>query len=53
MTNFGNDTVIEHLSAELHDDRQWGPGDSPATVVAEFVAENPYFETDRVMDRKL
>ena len=53
MTNFGTDTVIENLPAELHDDRQRGPGDSPATVVADFVAENPYFKTDRVMDREL
>jgi len=47
------DTVIEHLPADLHDDRPWGPGNSPATAVAEFVEENPHFEVDRRMDEKL
>ena len=46
-------SVIEHLPADLHDDRPWGPGNSPATAVAEFVEENPHFEVDRRMDEKL
>jgi len=47
------DTVIEHLPADLHDDRPWGPGDSPATAVDEFLADADGFHVDRRFDARL
>ena len=47
------DTVIDHLPSEMHEDRPWGPGDSPATAVEEFLRENPDFQADTCIDDRL
>jgi cephalosporin hydroxylase len=47
------DTVIEYLPKELHADRPWGPGNSPVSAVAEFLAGNPDFQVDAEIDRQL
>jgi cephalosporin hydroxylase len=47
------DTVIEQLPAELHDDRPWGPGDSPATAVDWFLSDHDGFRVDRRFDERL
>ena len=47
------DTVIEDMPAELHDNRPWGPGNSPKSAVWEFMKSNTNFEIDQKIDSKL
>ncbi|MBI1380505.1 MAG: cephalosporin hydroxylase [Planctomycetaceae bacterium] len=47
------DTIVEQLPKSLYPDRPWGPGDNPATAVAEFLREHPEFEVDQTIDNKL
>jgi cephalosporin hydroxylase len=47
------DTSIEHLSADALGDRPWGPGNSPATAIREFLATTDRFIIDTEMDHKL
>jgi cephalosporin hydroxylase len=47
------DTAIEDLPADRIKDRPWGPGNSPKTAVASFLAEDSRFEVDDAIDAKL
>lgn len=48
------DTVIEHLPADSFQNRPWGPGNSPMTAVAEFLARpGCRFEVDEEFQAKL
>lgn len=47
------DTVVEDLPPQTHRPRAWGPGDNPATALAEFLASAPEFEVDRRLEAKL
>lgn len=47
------DTIVESIPPQLHRPRPWGPGDSPATAVAEFLAANSEFAVDEDVDAKL
>lgn len=47
------DTVIEDMPAEMHDDRAWGPGNSPKTAVWKFLEGNSNFEIQHETDNKL
>jgi cephalosporin hydroxylase len=47
------DTVVEDLPPQNHRPRAWGPGDNPATAVAEFLSSAPQFEVDRRLEAKL
>lgn len=47
------DTIVEQLPKSLYADRPWGPGDNPATALAEFLRAHTEFEVDRTIDHKL
>lgn len=47
------DTIIETLPKEMFPDRPWGPGDNAMTAVDAYLAEQPGFEIDELMDAKL
>lgn len=47
------DTVIEKLPKEFYPDRPWGPGNSAATAVDEFLKTSSAFSVDEVIDQKL
>jgi len=47
------DTVVEDLPAPLAGNRPWGPGDNPKTAVHAFLADNPQFAIDRLVQDKL
>lgn len=47
------DTAIENLPANLHLDRNWGPGNSPKSAVNEYLKSHPEFMVDKDIDRKL
>tara|TARA_R110002012_G_scaffold185374_3_gene351947 strand:+ start:1904 stop:2686 length:783 start_codon:yes stop_codon:yes gene_type:complete len=47
------DTVIEHMPKEMHENRSWGPGNSPKSAVDTFLEENNCFEVDEKIDDKL
>lgn len=47
------DTVIENLPKEMFPDRPWGPGDNAMTAVDAYLADQPGFEIDELMDAKL
>ncbi len=47
------DTVVEHMPAEMFEDRPWGPGNNPKTAVWEYLKTHPEFISDNSMDRKL
>lgn len=40
------DTSVEYAPAEMFGDRQWGPGDSPASAVRTFMGETDRFQVD-------
>ncbi len=47
------DTVVEQMPDDAFPDRPWGKGNSPMTAVREFLAEDPRFEADDDIDRRL
>jgi cephalosporin hydroxylase len=47
------DTIVEDLGADACPDRPWGPGNSPKSAVAKFLAECPDFVVDERIDAKL
>lgn len=47
------DTIIEKLPGQAHGARPWGPGNSPATAVKAFLAENDRFIVDVGIDNRL
>lgn len=47
------DTVIEAMPADSFPGRPWGPGNSPATAVAEFLKTHGEFEADARLQDKL
>lgn len=47
------DTVVERMPVQEHRPRPWGPGNNPATAVAEFLSKNKRFEADTEIDNKL
>jgi cephalosporin hydroxylase len=47
------DTVVEDLPPQDHRPRHWGPGDSPATALDQFLAEHAGFERDAAIHEKL
>jgi len=47
------DTIVEHIPAQDHRPRPWGPGNNPATAVLEFLSNNKRFALDKDIDNKL
>jgi cephalosporin hydroxylase len=48
------DTIVEYIPEQLHHgERPWGPGNSPATALNEFLSENARFEVDKNIDQRL
>jgi cephalosporin hydroxylase len=47
------DTIVEEMPKELFPDRPWGPGNSPGTAVAAFLAKSDRFEVDRSIEERL
>ena len=47
------DTLIENMPKDMYPDRPWGPGDNAMTAVDAYLAEQPGFEIDALMDAKL
>jgi cephalosporin hydroxylase len=47
------DTVVEHIPAQTHRPRPWGPGDNPKTALDAFLATHPEFEPDPYVNAKL
>jgi len=47
------DTVVASMPDTFFPDRPWGPGDNPATAVAQFLKETDRFEVDEMIDAKL
>jgi cephalosporin hydroxylase len=47
------DTVVEHIPAQFHRTRPWGPGNNPATAVLEFLSETNRFAVDEIIDQRL
>ena len=48
------DTLVETLPEQKHRPRAWGPGNNPATAVAEFLSSGQTdFEVDEVVNSKL
>ena len=48
-----SDTVIEHIPAQTHRPRPWGPGNGPATAVEAFLAGHPEFRLDDQIDDRI
>lgn len=47
------DTVIEELPVDEYPDREWGPGNSPATAVSDFLSRDGDFRPDKLRAAKL
>lgn len=47
------DTVIEDMSADIFQDRPWGPGNNPKTAVWEYLKTNNKFKIDKNIQHKL
>lgn len=47
------DTIVEQMPEEFSGNRPWKPGNSPATAVRQFLAENDRFVVDEEIDQKL
>lgn len=45
------DTIVEYMPPQVHVSRPWGPGNNPATAVAEFLSECDRFEVDHEITR--
>lgn len=48
-----SDTIVEYIPAQEHRQRDWGPGNNPATAIKEFLSETDRFEVDQAIDRRL
>lgn len=48
-----SDTIVEHIPAQEHRPRPWGPGDNPATAVDAFLGSHPEFSRDEELTSKL
>ena len=47
------DTVIDDMPKEMHQDRPWGPGNSPKSAVKEFLDKHDEFQIDSSVQDKL
>lgn len=47
------DTIVDHIPAQEHRPRPWGPGNNPATAVRQFLGESPRFAVDRDLEDRL
>ena len=47
------DTIIEEMPPSFSSTRPWGPGDNPATAVAEFLNKSDRFVVDRSIETRL
>lgn len=47
------DTIVEHIPAQDHRPRPWGPGDNPHTALVEFLETHSEFEIDQHLNDKL
>lgn len=47
------DTIVEHIAPQTHRPRPWGPGNNPATSVAEYLSETDRFVVDEELNGKL
>lgn len=47
------DTLVEDMPEHLSGDRPWGPGNSPKSAVHAYLKNNPDFEIDSRIDKKL
>ena len=47
------DTIIASLPPDMYPDRPWGPSDSPAGAVQDFLSEHAGFQIDASIDDKL
>ena len=47
------DTFIEDMPPKFIANRPWDVGDNPKTAVHQWVAENPDFEIDKMLDQRL
>jgi cephalosporin hydroxylase len=41
-----SDTIVEHIPAQVHRPRHWGPGNNPGTAAIKFLNENSRFTSD-------
>jgi cephalosporin hydroxylase len=41
-----SDTIVEHIPAQEHRPRPWGPGNNPGTAAIKFLSENPRFTSE-------
>lgn len=41
-----SDTIVEHIPAQDHRPRPWGPGNNPGTAAIKFLSENPRFTSE-------
>lgn len=48
-----SDTIVEHIPAQDHRPRPWGPGDNPATAVDAYLAAHGEFSRDEELTAKL
>jgi len=47
------DTIVEHLPADVYNDRSWSVGNNPKTAVDEFLKSNSDFVVNSEIDNKL
>ena len=47
------DTAIEHIPVQSHRPRPWGPGNSPASALADYSRRHPRFVPDEYYNSKL
>ena len=47
------DTVVEYIPQQTHRPRPWGPGNSPATALKQFLSETDRFIVDEKIDQRL
>jgi cephalosporin hydroxylase len=47
------DTVIEDMPLKMHNNRDWGAGNSPKTAVKEFLSKNSEFTIDQNIQDKI
>ena len=47
------DTIVEHLPAQRHRPRPWGPGNNPLTALEKFLESNDRFVRDDYINGKL
>lgn len=47
------DTIVGSIPIQTHRKRPWGPGNNPATAVAQFLKENDRFVIDKEIENRL